>query len=61
MECKIIYLPNFMFHLIIINRNQNTMAHTKQTPRYPNVDRPATAIGSDFNLNEEPPLNRCLV
>ena len=23
------------------------MAHTKQTPRYPNVDRPATALGSD--------------
>ena len=23
------------------------MAHTKQTPRNPNVDRPATAIGSD--------------
>ena len=36
-----------MFHLIIINRNQNTMTCTKQTPRNPNVDRPATAIGSD--------------
>ena len=36
-----------MFHLIIINRNQNTMAHTKQTPRNPNVDRPATGLGSD--------------
>ena len=36
-----------MFHLIIFNRNQNTMAHTKQTPRNPNVDRPATTIGSD--------------
>ena len=23
------------------------MAHTKQIPRNPNVDRPATAIGSD--------------
>ena len=23
------------------------MAHTKQTPRNPNVDRPATAPGSD--------------
>ena len=23
------------------------MAYTKQTPRNPNVDRPATAIGSD--------------
>ena len=36
-----------MFHLIIINRNQNTMAHTKQTPRNPHVERLATAIGSD--------------
>ena len=36
-----------MFHLIIINSNQNTMAHTKQTPRNPNVDRLATALGSD--------------
>ena len=36
-----------MFHVIIINKNQNTMAHTKQMPRNPNVDRPATAIGSD--------------
>ena len=36
-----------MFHLIIINRNQNTMARTKQTPTNPNVDRPATALGSD--------------
>ena len=36
-----------MFHLIIIDRNQNTMACTKQTPRNPNVNRPATAIGSD--------------
>ena len=36
-----------MFHLIIINKNQNTMAHTKQTPRNLNVDRPATAVGSD--------------
>ena len=36
-----------MFYLIIINRNQNTMAHSKQTPRNPNVDRPATALGSD--------------
>ena len=23
------------------------MSHTKQTPRNPNIDRPATAIGSD--------------
>ena len=36
-----------MFHLIIINRNQNAMAHTKQTPRNPHVDKPTTAIGSD--------------
>ena len=36
-----------MFHLIIINRNQITISHTKQTPRNPNIDRPATAIGSD--------------
>ena len=36
-----------MFHLIIINRNQNTMARTKQTPRNPHVNRPTTAIGSD--------------
>ena len=36
-----------MFHLIIINRNQNTMARTKQTPRNPHVDKPTTAIGSD--------------
>ena len=36
-----------MFHLIIINRNQNTMVCTKQTPRNPNVDRPATAVGNN--------------
>ena len=36
-----------MFHLIIINKNQYVMVRTKQTPRNPNVDRPATAIGSD--------------
>ena len=36
-----------MYHLIVINRNENTMACTKQTPRNPNIDRPATAIGSD--------------
>ena len=36
-----------MFHLIITNRNENTMAPTKQTPRNPNVDRPATELGSD--------------
>ena len=36
---------NFIFHC-----NQwelNTMAHTEQTPRNPNIDRSATAIGSD--------------
>ena len=36
-----------MFHLIIINRNQNTMACTKQTPKNPHESRPTTAIGSD--------------
>ena len=36
-----------MFHLSILNRNQNTMAHTKQPPRNPHVDKPTTAIGSD--------------
>ena len=45
MEYKIIYPPNFMFHLIIINRNQNTMARTKQTPRNSHESRPTTAIG----------------
>ena len=34
-----------MFH--IINRDQYTMACTKQTPRNPNVNRPTMAIGSD--------------
>ena len=47
MEYKIIYPPNFMFSLIIINRNQNTMANTKQMPRNSYVDRSTTAIGSD--------------
>ena len=36
-----------MFHLLIINRNQNMMAHTKQIPRNLHVSRPTTAIGSD--------------
>ena len=30
------------------------MAHTKQTPRNPNVDRPATAIGSDVQAKRRP-------
>ena len=34
-----------MFH--IINRDQYTMACTKQTPRNPSVNRPTMAIGSD--------------
>ena len=41
------YLPNFVFHLIIITRNQNSKVCTKQTPRNPNVNRPAAAVGSD--------------
>ena len=36
------------------------MAHSKQTPRNPNVDRPATAIGSDVQPEEEIPLNTSL-
>ena len=36
------------------------MAHTKQTPRNPNVDRPATAIGSDVQPKRRTTLNRCL-
>ena len=36
------------------------MAHTKQTPRNPNVDRPATALGSDVQLKRRTTLNRCL-
>ena len=34
-----------MFH--IINRDQYTMACTKQTPGNPNANRPTTVIGSD--------------
>ena len=30
------------------------MARTKQTPRNPNVDRPATAIGSDVQPEGRP-------
>ena len=30
------------------------MAHTKQMPRNPNVDRPATAIGSDVQPGGRP-------
>ena len=29
----------------IINRDQYMMAHTKQTPRNPNANRPTMAIG----------------
>ena len=37
------------------------MAHTKQTPRNPNVNRPTMAIGSDVQPeNEKPIQNRCL-
>ena len=36
------------------------MAHTKQTPRNPNVDRPATAIGSDVQPERKTTSNRCL-
>ena len=36
------------------------MVCTKQMPRNPNVDRPATAIGSDVEPKGEPPLNTCL-
>ena len=32
------------------------MAHTKQTPRNPNVDRPTTAIGSDIQPERRIPL-----
>ena len=47
-----------MFHFIIMNRNQNTMAHTKQTPRNPNVDRPAAAIGSDVQPKGRTTINQ---
>ena len=30
------------------------MAHTKQTPRNPNLERPSAAMGSD--VQESPPL-----
>ena len=32
------------------------MAHTKQTPRNPNVDRPTTAMGSDIQPERRVPL-----
>ena len=31
------------------------MAHTKQTPRKPNVDRPTTAMGSDVQPERRTP------
>ena len=31
------------------------MAHMKQTPRNPNVDRPATAMGSDVQPERRTP------
>ena len=32
------------------------MAHTKQTPRNPNVDRPTAAMGSDIQPERRIPL-----
>ena len=32
------------------------MAHTKQTPRNPNLERPTTAMGSDVQLERRVPL-----
>ena len=32
------------------------MAHTKQTPRNPNIDRPTAALGSDVQLERRVPL-----
>ena len=32
------------------------MAHTKQTPRNPNIDRPTAAMGSDVQLERRVPL-----
>ena len=32
------------------------MAHTKQTPRNPNVDRPTAAMGSDIQPKRRIPL-----
>ena len=31
------------------------MAHTKQTPRYPNLERPTTAMGSDVQPEKRVP------
>ena len=47
-----------MFHLIIINRNQNMMACTKQTPRNPHVSRPTTAIGKDVQPKQRTNLKQ---
>ena len=32
------------------------MAHTKQTPRDPKIDRPTTAVGSDVQPERRVPL-----
>ena len=45
LNLKLRILFNFVFHIII--RDQYMMAHTKQTPRNPNVNRPTIVIGSD--------------
>ena len=42
---------NFVFH--IINRDQYTMACTKQIPGNPNVNRPTMAIGSDVQSKQK--------
>ena len=34
------------------------MAHTKQTPRNPNVDRPTTAMGSDVQPERRTPAKQ---
>ena len=34
------------------------MAHTKQTPRNPNVDKPTTAMGSDVQPERRTPLKQ---
>ena len=35
-----------------------SMARTKQTPRYPNIDRPVAAVGSDIQSTERRPTPR---
>ena len=45
-----------MFH--IISRNQNTMVHTKQTPRNHYASRPTTAIGSDVQPEQRTDLKQ---